>query len=53
MGIFTENRRLPEIIFKLEKDFEEEVYQNSKLLFGEKSILKVSIPDQNGTTKPE
>ena len=39
MGIFTENRRLPEITFKLEKDFEEEVYQNSKLLFGDKSIL--------------
>ncbi len=39
MGIFTENRRLPEITFRLERDFEEEVYRNSKLLFGDKSIL--------------
>ena len=39
VGIFSDNRRLPEISFKLEKEFEEEVYRNSKLLFGEKSIL--------------
>ena len=39
MGIFTSNRRLPEVTFRIEKDFEEEVYQNSKLFFGEKSIL--------------
>jgi predicted transport protein len=39
MGIFTTSHRLPEVTFNLEKDFEEEVYENSKLLFGEKSIL--------------
>jgi hypothetical protein len=39
MGVFTSNRRLPEVIYALEKDFEEDVYLNSKLFFGEKSIL--------------
>ena len=39
MGIFTTNHRLPEVSFHKEKDFEEEVYKNSKLFFGEKSIL--------------
>ena len=39
MGVFTSNRRLPEVIYALEKEFEEDVYLNSKLFFGEKSIL--------------
>lgn len=39
MGIFTTNGRLPEVTFRLENDFEEDVYQNSKLLFGENTIL--------------
>ena len=39
MGIFTKNRQLPEVAFELEKDFEEEISQNSKLLFGDKSIF--------------
>ncbi len=39
MGVFTTNRRLPEVTFQKEKDFEEEVFANSKLLFGEKTIL--------------
>ena len=39
MGIFTSSHRLPEVTFNIEKEFEEEVYKNSKLLFGERSIL--------------
>jgi hypothetical protein len=39
MGIFNNNGRLPEVTFNLENDFEEDVYQNSKLLFGENTIL--------------
>ena len=39
MGIFTDSGRLPEVIFGLEKDFEENVFKNSKLLFGENTIL--------------
>ena len=35
MAIFASDRRLPEVTFDLEKDFEEEVFRNLKLLFGE------------------
>ena len=39
MGIFTQKKRIPEIVFNLEKDFEREVFDNYKLLFGSKTIL--------------
>tara|TARA_B100000315_G_scaffold155101_1_gene143582 strand:- start:62 stop:1063 length:1002 start_codon:yes stop_codon:yes gene_type:complete len=39
MGIFTQKKRIPEIVFNLEKDFEREIFDNYKLLFGSKTIL--------------
>jgi hypothetical protein len=39
MGIFTQKKQLPEIVFNLEKDFEREIFDNYKLLFGSKTIL--------------
>jgi len=39
MGIFNNKQRIPEIIFDLEKDFEKEIFDNYKLLFGQKTIL--------------
>ena len=39
MAIFTKSQRLPEVIFKKERDFEREIFDNYKLLFGQKTIL--------------
>ena len=39
MSIFTQKKRIPEIVFNLEKDFEREIFDNYKLLFGSKTIL--------------
>jgi len=39
MGIFTNKKRIKEVSFELEKDFEREVFDNYKLLFGKKTIL--------------
>lgn len=39
MGIFTKTKRIPEISFDLERDFEREIFDNYKLLFGENTIL--------------
>ena len=39
MAIFTKSQRVPEIFFKKERDFEREIFENYKLLFGQKTIL--------------
>ena len=56
MGIFTQKKRIPEIVFNLEKDFEREVFDNYKLLFGSKTILidaKKKISGNNWSTIPD
>jgi hypothetical protein len=49
LGIFSENYRLPETKLRLERDLEEEKYQNHKLLFGNKSILLSTKTLLNGS----
>ncbi len=39
MGVFTPEKRLPEVVFNLEKDFEKEVFENYQLFFGDRSVL--------------
>ena len=39
MPIFNKKREIPEISFKVEADFEKEIFENSKLLFGKKTVL--------------
>jgi hypothetical protein len=39
MGIFTQKKRIPEIVFKYENYFEKEIFDNYKLLFGNQTIL--------------
>lgn len=39
MAIFKNNRKLDEISFQYEKDFEDEIFANSKMFFGPRSVL--------------
>jgi hypothetical protein len=39
MSIFTQKKRIPEVVFNFEKDFEKEIFDNYKLLFGNQTIL--------------
>jgi hypothetical protein len=39
MAVFYSDRRLPEIAFSLEKEFEDDVFGRSEMLFGKHSIL--------------
>ena len=39
MDIFLKNKRLSEINFKLEKNFEKEIFDNHKIFFGKETIL--------------
>ena len=39
MGVFTTKKRIPEVVFDSEKDFEREIFDNYKILFGRNTVL--------------
>ena len=39
MGVFTTKKRIPEVVFEIEKDFEREIFDNYKILFGRNTVL--------------